>query len=380
MKNNRVVVFAAIIGTAIVAVTYVGASRLSGDEKASREGQKILSPVKSGSRGVVVFGTVDVDNGAGLLPVFPEGFPQPCKVKKVHAVEGQNVDVGDLLLEFDSEYADYKVAEAVAGVAKARAIQKGAESMLTQAIQNDETQKLVVEAQRLTLKSKQSELEAVKIDLEEKKRRLGRAGAPMDPDVLAAEKKVEAAQQALDGEQKKLEALKIGNFLNPIAVSKARAEAGVEEAKSAVAVQEAQLQQAQYGQKIMTLKAPASGKIVRTTVTEGMSFGAQTRSPAFLMQTKGPIIVRAEIDQEFASRVEKGQAAIITDDGNPNLKWNGQVIRLSESFLPKRSNMTPEGMILNDARILECYLSIDVSGSNPPVRVGQRVKVSIGVE
>lgn len=379
MRNNKVIIIAGVLGIAIVAITYIGASRMSGDEKGN-DNQKILSPVKNGSRGVVVFGTIDVDNGAGLVPVYPEMFPQPCKVKKVLVKEGDNVEFDDVLIDFDSELANIKVDEARAGVAKAQSVLKGAEAILAQAILNDKMQELAIAGQQLQLKSQETKLDAARIDLEEKKRKLRGLNVTMDPEVIAAEKAVESAQQALDGEKKKLEAMKIGNLLSPISISRSRAEAGIDEAKNAIAVQEAQLQLALYGKKLMTLKAPVAGKIMRSVVTEGMSFGAQTRAPAFMIQSKGPIVVRAEVDQEFASRVVRGQDAIITDDGNANLRWTGKVIRVSDGFLPKRGNMSPEGLMLNDVRVLECIVSIDANSGSTPVRVGQRVKVSIGVE
>lgn len=377
MRSNRVVIVAGFIGLAIVIVTYVGASRISGDEK--NPPQKLISPVKGGSRGVVVWGEVSVDNGVGLLPIFPENFPQPAKVKKIHVVEGQSVEFDEVLIEFDTEHADIKVAEAKAGLDKAKGALQGALAVLNQAIQNDKVHALAVEAQEFAIKSKEAELAAARIDWEDKRSKAERFKAAMDPELLAAEKKLDAAQQALDGEKKKLAGLKIANPLQ-LTATKDRAEGGVTEAKAAVAVQEAQLKEAEYGKKLMTLKAPVAGKIVQVRASEGMMFGAQTRQPAFMLQTKGPIIVRAEVDQEFASRLVKGQDARITDDGDSTLKWNGKVIRISDSFLPKRSNFTPEGMMLNDVRVLECIVSIDVGTGSTPVRVGQKVKVSIGVE
>ncbi len=380
MRNNRVVIVAALIGVAIVIVTFIGAARMSGDEKGdNKEGPKVIANVKNGSRGVVVFGTVDIDNGAGLLPVFPECFPQPCKVKKVHVVEGKDVELGETLVEFDTELIDEKLAEAQQGLEKAKGALQGAQALLDQAIRSDQGHALSIEAQGMILKSKEAELAAAKIELDDKNKKAAMINAAMDPELLAAEKKYEAAQKALEAEKKRLEGLRIFNPLQQL-VSKPRAEAAVIEAKAAVGVQEAVLKQAEYAKKLMTLKAPAAGRIVRTSVTEGMTFGAQTRQPPFMIQTKGPIIVRAEVDQEFASRVAKGQDAVIIDDGNRDLKWSGKVIRVADSFLPKRSNMTPEGLVLNDSRVLECIVSIDTASSGVPVRVGQRVQVRIGMD
>jgi hypothetical protein len=131
---------------------------------------------------------------------------------------------------------------------------------------------------------------------------------------------------------------------------------------------------------MMTLRSRVNGRIIRSMVAEGMTFGMQTRQPAFLIQPDGNLIVRAEVDQEWASRVALRQEAVLTDDGNPNLKWTGRVIRIGDCFLPARSNFSPEGLQLNDARVLECIISIEAGTTTAPVRIGQRVKVSIGVE
>jgi multidrug resistance efflux pump len=131
----------------------------------------------------------------------------------------------------------------------------------------------------------------------------------------------------------------------------------------------------------MVLRAPANGKIVRSFVTEGTTFGVQTRMPAFLLQPEGALIVRAEIDQEWASRVAAGQEASIQDDGNSNLRWKGKVTRVCDSFLPKRPNgSAPESLALSETKVLECIVSIDDVDPKAPPRVGQRVKVGIGID
>lgn len=382
MKSNRVITVAVVLGVVIVAVTFLGAARLSDDAGTVKEPQKILTPVKAGSHGVVFYGWGDVEHG--LVAVFPENLPNPSRVKKINVIEGDVINADGpnptVLVELDTVYADIKIAEATHGLERARFALVGAESVLNQAEDNARIQKLVVAAQGDTLLGKEKELAAAEIELKDKKGKLAGIGASMDPEIQAAEKKLEAARHALDAEKKKLDALKIGNFLNPFALSKTRAQSAVDEAKAAIALQEAQLNEALYGKSLMTLKARVSGKIIRSNVSEGMTFGMQTRQPLFLIQPKGTLIIRAEIDQEFASRIAKGQDAVIQDDGNPNLKWTGKVIRIAEAFLPKRTQSVGPEMMLNDTRVLECVISVDNSDPKSPIRVGQKVKVSIGVE
>jgi multidrug resistance efflux pump len=378
VRSNKVIALVVVMGAVIVAVTFLGVAKISGDEKPSKELPRASTPKAGSTRGVVVFGNVDVDRGPGLVQVFPENFPQPSTVTKVLVQEGQTVEEGQALAELDPVLADIKVAEARQGVAKAKAAQARAQALLDQAKLAEQGHTVLVAAQQLTINAKESDVQAAKIELEDKKSKLFRsAKVEMDPEIAAAEKKLEGAQRLLDSEKKKLEGLQ---QFNPTPKKKAEADAGVAEAKAAVGLQEAQLQEAEYGRGLMTLKARIAGKVVRSFVTEGVTFGAQTKQPAFLIQPKGPLIVRAEVDQEFASRVAKGQDAVIRDDGNPDLKWSGKVIRVSDSFLPKRSG-NPEGLVISDqTRVLECVVSISAGESDYPVRVGQRVKVSIGTD
>lgn len=376
MSSNRVITVVCVLAVVIVAVTFLGAAKMSGDD-APEKAPKVLSPVKNGSKGVVVYGTVDVDDG--LIPVFPENFPQPSTVKKVLVKEGQDVRAGQELIEFDSELAEIRVREARHGHGKALAAQARAQALLEQAAMAETAQPFAVEVQRLAIKAKEADVRAAEVELKDKKDRLFKsAKVEMDPEIVTAERRLEGAQRALDSEKKKLEIIE---RFDAVSKKKAEAAAALDEAKQAVAIQQAQLDAALYGKRLMTLTARTDGKIVRSMVTPGMSFGPQTRQPAFYIQPRGAVIVRAEVDQEWASRVAAGQDAVIEDDANPNLKWTGKVTRLADSFLPKRSNNSlPEGLALNETRVLECIVTLEGGDSRYPVRVGQRVKVKIGVE
>jgi multidrug resistance efflux pump len=376
MRSHRVITVAILMSIVIITVTFLGAARTPGDD--GNAGKTPPAP-KAGALGTVAFGSADVDNGVGMMHLYPDVFPQPCKVIKVsdRALEGAEVKKGDMLLQCDAEVADLKIQQAKDGVAKAKAALLAAEDQLNQAKEGEKTQQIAVEAQNLYLKSRETELGAKKLDLENKRKQLKKIDAENDPDVMVALKNVEAAEQLLASEKKKLEG--VNNF-KQIFLKKDEAAANVAMCKAGVAIQEVDVQLAEFGKKQFTLTAPADGKIIRSFVTVGQSFGPQSRQPAFYFQPKGPLIVRAEIDQEFASRVTLGLDAVIQDEGNPSLKWTGKVIRIAGAFLPKRSS-TPESLMLNDTRVLECIVSVEGGGdSRYPMRIGQRFKVSIGMD
>jgi len=377
MRRNRVVTIAAFVGVLVAAVTFLGAARTTGDEKNGKDSPKTITTVKSGSKGVVVFGNVDLDNGPGLLPLFPEMFPQPCKVIKVYVRDGKEVKKNDPLIDFDPELADLTVAEADAGLKQAQGAQKRADAAIKMADQAIQAHQVGIRVMAESVMSKSLDLESAKIDLNDKQKKADRVGAPNDPELLMAKKKYESAEKALEAEKIKLEGMK---SITPV-TKREEAEAALIEAKGAVAKQQAQLEKAKYGRRLMTLTAPEDGKIVRSFVADGLMIGAQTRQPAFLFQPKGKLIIRAEVDQEFASRLTLDQDASLQEEGSPGVKWAGKVIRLSDGYLPKRSNSSmPDAFMLNDARVLECIISIEHGNDPPPFRVGQRIKVSIGVE
>jgi multidrug resistance efflux pump len=374
MRSNRVITIAVLLGIVIVAVTFLGAAHMSGDDPAKSAKEHKTAPVKSGSGGVVIFGQVDLNSGLGLLPIYPEAFPQPSRVVKVFVTEGQQVKKGDKLIELDSDIAQSNVKIAEGGLAEALAALKQAESTVDQATNTLQAQDFAVKSMEQTVASKRSELSAAKVRLDDAGRKLRPAGAENDPDYQAAKKSYEAAEKALQAEQIKLDGMKA---ITPIA-KKNEALAAVERAKAAITVQEATLNEAKIALRMMTVTAPVDGLIIRSSVAEGLTFGPQTREPAFSLQPKGDFIVRAEVDQEFASRIAVGQDAVIHDDGNAALRWTGKVLRISDAFLPKRNTAAaPGGLLLNDSRVLECIVSIS---GNDQIRLGQRVRVSIGME
>ena len=143
---------------------------------------------------------------------------------------------------------------------------------------------------------------------------------------------------------------------------------------------EVNLQQAQYALDQYTCKAPADGKILRSNVAEGHMFIPQNRDPAFWFLKKGPLIVRAEVSQEFAKRVIKGGFAKIEDEADSSQTWTGRVFKVGDQFLPKRNTgATVDLLTVSDERVLECLISIDLAKGASPPRYGRKVRpVTLG--
>jgi multidrug resistance efflux pump len=122
------------------------------------------------------------------------------------------------------------------------------------------------------------------------------------------------------------------------------------------------------------LRAPCDGKILRIFVSAGEVLGAQPKAPAIQFAPIGVRIVRAEIEQEFAARVQVGQKALIQDDASVSSTWHGKVLRISDWYTHRRS-ILQEPLQFNDVRTVECIIQLDPGQTG--LRIGQRVRVKI---
>jgi multidrug resistance efflux pump len=131
------------------------------------------------------------------------------------------------------------------------------------------------------------------------------------------------------------------------------------------------------------LKAPRDGVVVRVNASEGAVFSpAMARQALLLFRAKGPLIVRAEVEQEFAGRLALNREATINDDIDPNPVWKGKVTRIADSYMPKRSTnpIADPLTVFNEPRVLEFLVTITPDPNAPPLKIGQRVRVSLGGE
>ena len=55
--------------------------------------------------------------------------------------------------------------------------------------------------------------------------------------------------------------------------------------------------------------------------------------------------------------------------------WKGRVKRIGDWYTQRRPNPLDSGLQLDEKRTLECVISVDVDPDQPPLRIGQRVRV-----
>ena len=128
------------------------------------------------------------------------------------------------------------------------------------------------------------------------------------------------------------------------------------------------------------VKARCPGIVERLNAQAGTTFGPASRQPAMYIVPTGSRIVRAEVEAEFAHKINDriGQKVTIRNSHNSSQTYEGKVTRLGTSYLPKRGSA--DTLAVNPTQVLECEIEVidPTPAGKPPLRVGQPVLVVFG--
>jgi multidrug resistance efflux pump len=302
---------------------------------------------------VVCFGHVDVEHG--VVALYPT---QPGRVEEVPVRENQSVKKGDVLLRLDDRLARLLVDQARADYDAAVAQEKEAANLARQKEYKLQQQRAAIDAAKHQLAAAQQTYQ--------RKKELSDANQLNATETEAAAQLVEQLKAVQKAEEVKLKEVEL---LNP--------EAGVTRARADTAAKKARLDQAELGLDECRVKAPEDGTVLRIQVGRGELLGSQPKQPAILFCPHHDRIIRAEVEQEFASRVALGMAATVQDDTTTSETWHGKVDGISDWYTHRRS-ILQEPFQFNDVRTLECIVRLDKAETNAkPLRIGQRVRVII---
>jgi multidrug resistance efflux pump len=335
--------FASVVGTVWVLHSHAG-------DHASKNNETVKATSAPEAGSVVCFGHVDVEPGVtALYPV------RPGRISDVLVHEDDSVKAGTVLFRLDDRPAKFLLRQA-------REDLKAADLQLAEARKLPQQHTLKLAQQQQAIAATQHRLAAAQHLLEHSRGLAKRELAPVEQ-VEAGAEKVKELEAALVAEKDKRRELELADP----AMQVQRAEADVR-------AKQARLDEAEYGLEECSVKAPVDGKVLRLLIGVGDVLSTQPRQPAVQFCPAGPRIVRAEVEQEFAGRVAKGQEALIQDDSSSGPTWRGKVVRLSDWYTHRRS-MLQEPLQFNDVRTLECIVQLDPG--QPPLRIGQRVRVTV---
>jgi multidrug efflux pump subunit AcrA (membrane-fusion protein) len=376
MTGKKFQIIPWVLGVVLIVVSVAGSNSFL-DSKDKKTAPPAGPPLQGG---VIVLGTVDSDPQP--VRVGPPGIGMQVSTVKVFVNDGDEVQVGDPLVQFDDGIFQAKLKQAQADLAAAEEIKAKAEAQKQiHEITLDRQQKAIDQAKeelktaenayRISLDKFEAILAAERNlttglpipEAEKQKRR------DENVDLIQLEGLVTAVKAKLADESKKLDSLR----LNPV-------DQDVKSAEAQIAGSEAKILEAQTYIDDCLVKARRTGIVEHVFAAPGMTYGPSTRDPLLWLIPTGKRVVRAEVEAEFAYKVadKVGRRVTVFDHSNFSLTYDGVVARVGTAFLPKRT--IEDTIVVNPKRVLECL--IEVTDPNPPgkppLRVGQPVRVIFG--
>jgi multidrug resistance efflux pump len=297
-------------------------------------------------------GKVDIEGG--ITPLYPL---QLGRVAAVEARENEPVKAGQPLVRLEGAVQRLKQRQAEMDL-------QGAQRELAIAQAKVKEADSGIAAQKLAIDAASKNVEKARI-LQKKQKDFEEGGLAGDKETLkVANLTVEQAELAVQGERMKLTLVESAKFT---------AEQYVAAARAKIEAKQAQLDEAKKAVEDCVLRAPVDGTSLRILVTPGQALGANPRQPAVVFAADRPLLVRAEVEQEFVDRVHESQRVVIEDHVTGKECGQGKVISLARWFAPSRTNNPETLQLNNDARTLECVVQIE--SKTREMRIGQRVRV-----
>ncbi|OWK46516.1 HlyD family secretion protein [Fimbriiglobus ruber] len=297
-------------------------------------------------------------DAAGQVVALEPG--QAGRVTEVLVAEGDSVVKGQDILRLDAATADARVAQAEAAV-------EGAQVDLDSALRDKERVPKQLEARATLVAAAGARVEAARKALQQRREQqqltpLGRAEG-----------------EALDAQVRELELLEAAEREQLEDLKKIDPELRVRAARARLKAAGADRLLAAKARAECVLAAPMDGVVLRLQATPGGIVSPGSPFPAVTFAPAGPLVIRAEVDQESLGRVAKGMRAEAQDENRPDGPvWAGHVRNVSRWVAPRRTQVLEPGEI-SDVRTVECVIELDPApaGRGEALVIGQRMRVRI---
>jgi len=303
---------------------------------------------------VVCLGRVD-----GLTPIASLEPGIPGKVAEVFVSEGQAVKTGDRLLKLDDESLRLKEDEAKAAF-------EAAEVEVAAAVLDQTLYPYRRAAQESAVAAAGERVTAAEKLYEEKKKSMMFTTVTAG-ELVASEAELNQLKHLQSAERSRLDEVKAGDGALKLKVQAAQLKRTMAEIAR---------RQAEKALRDCTLHAPTNGVVLRVQTSKGESVLPNGLQPPIIFRPDSPLVVRAELEQEFLGRVKPGMRAIVRDDSRADsATWTGTVLRVGNWVARKRTVVLDPGEV-NDVRTVECVIALDSTPEG--LLVGQRMRVRIG--
>lgn len=125
----------------------------------------------------------------------------------------------------------------------------------------------------------------------------------------------------------------------------------------------------------LTVRAPRDGTVIQVNIRAGEYAATAPKNPAMIIGDTDRLQVRADVDEQNATRIRPGQKGRASLKGDPAVSFPLEFVRVEPYIIPKVS-LTGAGTERVDTRVLQVIFSLD-RPENPPIYVGQQVDVFI---
>ncbi len=153
------------------------------------------------------------------------------------------------------------------------------------------------------------------------------------------------------------------------------AQAQVDAARAQLASCQADMKRNAFLIERLTVLAPRDGTIIQLNVRAGEYGATSPRTPAMILGETQKLQIRADIDEQNATRIRPGQKAYGYLKGDPTITFPLEFVRIEPFVIPKVS-LTGSSTERVDTRVLQIIYSLE-RPENLPLYVGQQVDVFI---
>ncbi len=207
---------------------------------------------------------------------------------------------------------------------------------------------------------------------------------------ISADAKVEVARANIavaEAQHAKLvsQLTRLGSVNDPRAVSRdelenrsrdvAVAAAQIEAARAGLAAAEGELKSLALLIERLTVRAPRDGTVIQVNIRAGEYASTAPKNPAMIIGETDRLQVRADVDEQNATRIRPGQKGHASLKGDPAVTFPLEFVRVEPYVIPKVS-LTGAGTERVDTRVLQVIFSLS-RPEKPPIYVGQQVDVFI---
>ncbi len=301
--------------------------------------------------GIVCIGYVD--SSQPLVHIEPSLVG---RVTEVMVKEGQAVAAGAPLLLLEDEPHRLRLQEAEVALQAAQIEYAAAQAEVRAWPHRLNGQRAMVAAAR-----ERCDLARQLLD---EKRKTSKYVTVSPVELVMAEGEWRQAQRLLEAEEARLREMQEIDPQWKLGVAESRrrsAELAVHQARRAV--------------QDCVVRTPVAGTVLRINTCRGQTLSPGTMQSPIVLQPDGPVVIRAEIEQEFIGRVREGMRATITDANRPDgLQRSGEVVQVSR-WIDRRRPIAIDPGQLPDQRTFECVIRID--GDTSLLLIGQRVRVRL---